>query len=72
MSEALGPRDLAILEAQAGEAEAADALLGAAIGGDEGEAADGGTFGGGTAGCGGGRHGLHGEPPSMSRRWPGG
>ena len=41
MREALGARDLAVLEAQAGEAEAAHGGVGAAAGGHEREPPDG-------------------------------
>jgi hypothetical protein len=65
--EALGARDLAILEAQAGEAVAAHGGLAAAVRGHEGEPAHGQPRGGGACG-----HATNGAAYAGHCAWPGG
>src|SRR4051794_32800753 len=65
MREPLGPRDLAILEPQAGEAVAADRRVAATGRRDERQAADGDRFGS-------GGHGRHGAELVRWVTWPGG
>src|SRR3954447_21237604 len=67
MREALGTRYLAVLEAQAGEAEAADGRVGAAAGGHEHEPADRSIARGGKS-----SHGNHGPGKPAVCGWPGG
>src|SRR3954468_7174413 len=66
VGEALGARHLAVLEAQAGEAEPAGGRVGAPVGGDQREPADRRP---GRCGSSGGRHASHGGPGSAVRAW---
>src|SRR3954454_13613157 len=67
MRKALGARDLAVLEPQAGEAEAAHGRVGAAAGGHEHEPADRSVARGGKS-----SHGKHGRRNPAVCGWPGG
>src|SRR4051794_9474013 len=66
--EALGARDLAVLEAQAGQTEAAHGRVRAPVGGDQREPADRRP---GRCGSSGGRHALHGGAGPAVAAWPG-
>jgi hypothetical protein len=62
--EALGARDLAVLEPQAGKPEAADGVVGASTGGDQDEATDRSRVGSGRC------HAMYGRRSAHRFRWP--